>query len=421
MQAMLQGCLDLWAKNLETEKDLEHFSTLLGSTNRAPKIRELQGKLAPEAACLLGEEPNQLDLFCAIRNGQHTLVKWILDCDGELLNYCHLCLAVREKNCEMVRMLLGYNDQLEVVGRSALSYAIENGDLQMTKMLCEEFGFVLVSGDIDQVVMSCNVEVLYYLFDWFEELKHEHLVRILALAIYNDKQGLFKCLVYDNMYQDYKVHDMTLLQWAVYLGKKWAVQYMIQKNFDLDNELVLLKAVELDHVEIAEMLIANGAIVGMCDSHGQTVLHMARSEEMMVMLMKEAVNQDWMDNDKFSPLMVQVEHANFGLVNMLSKTASSEDLAWSLVIAIHYFFKDPNGYLDIMKCLMSHGANPFYQFEDHSPYDYLSNQIEDIIAGSESENVKHAKLALYRMAEEVFLYIDHSLPDLGRILIHNWM
>ena len=264
--------------------------------------------------------------------------------------------AVRFNDTEKIRKLIkeganvNYQDENKA---TTLMWALYRNDLSTFKFL------------VDQ-----NADLKEKGFIWVNEETGSYYGNLNAIAVsLNDLEKLkyliedCKIPVDDREFNptDQKENGWTALQWAVYLGNKEIIAYLIQKKANLniyDGSTPLISAISRGHFDVVQLLIESGADLMQKDSKGFLPHHHAMfksSLETLTLLKEKGVDIFTQLPSGLSPLAFAVQnnyyklarfYINLGVDPNTSTAKKLYPLQWAA----------KNGYDALAKKMINNGA-----------------------------------------------------------------
>ena len=237
--------------------------------------------------------------------------------------------------------------------------AVKNNDLKQTQQLIENSADINVRDENNATVLmwaayKADFEIFRFLVEkgadytqkgiiFTTEDRSSYYGNLIAIAVAENKIDLLKFLYEKcNIHIDDKEFDWktqrdegwTALQWASYLGRIEAVNYLIDNGANIniynitDSITPLIYSLQNQKYEVAMILIEEGADLDLKDNLGWTALHYAArdgSNEVVDLLLVGSANPNLQSKDGYTPLMLASFNNNFKIcISLIENGANSQ-------------------------------------------------------------------------------------------------
>ena len=271
-------------------------------------------------------------------------------------NVTALHLAAQNGHTGIVSLLIANDVDIDVKisdGRTSLHLAAEHGHLEIAEHLVEN-GANIDEKDHDGRTPFCAAANKY------EE--NSEMVRLLIEkgANIEDIDNLGRPFIRYVLPQH---KSQEVVDYYEYCYIKKHIEHLIEDEADLNirynGKIYLCWAAEHGHLEIAKLLLANGANVNVKDEDNITALHLAAQNghlEIAKFLVENGANVNVKDEDNVTALHLAAQNGHTGIVSLLIANDVDIDVKisdgrTSLRIAAE------KGYIEIAKLLIEKGAN----------------------------------------------------------------
>jgi len=281
---------------------------------------------------------------------------------GDSAGFTPLYYAIWDGNKDMVDFLVGKGAETDLMPEgeySPLHYAIWEEDFDLVKLLVEkEARFDLKGGDgltaIHCAASQRNRDIIELFISKGVDTSSFHL------AAFVGDLARVKELLQEGTAVDTKDEaGWTALFWAACSGQTNVAKFLIDNNADVNakgrGQSPLHQAVQKNAIELAELLVLNGAIVDAKDGRGNTPLHGASHRDVAAVLIAKGADVNAKNRFGTTPLHNAASEGRMGVGELLIEKGADVNAKnkWDLTcldIATN------QGHTGIAQLLRKHGA-----------------------------------------------------------------
>ena len=442
MEASESGSIDIVKLLLDHGADDLGWALVLAILNKHNDIVELLLEYGAQVddknwSLFLDKPP----LVVAVEKGNVNIVKLLLQHGAKQGLDWAIREAIFNKNDEVFHLLSGHGAQVDTMDWSypALVEAVENGDIDIVKLLLEHGAKQGIGQAITNAIILKNVEIIKVLSEYGAQLDEvDTLNQPLLVAVEKGDADVVKMLLEHCTKQGI---DRAITS-AIFSKNTEIITILSEHGAQVDDikyqsdDPPLVVAVEKGDADVIKLLLKHGANIDQKNSRGWTALMKASQKgdsklEIIELLLKYVAQVDLQNDHVESALMVAAQNGQTKLatklvqeygalsVGLTSRTAlmkasesgsidivkllldhSADDLGWALVLAIL------NKHSDIIELLLEHGA----QVDDKNWSLFLTQP--PLVAAVETGDANTVKLLIEHGAK-------HGIYQAIRVAVFN--